>query len=298
MENSLIKTGQIKDYLFLAKVISKSEINYLIDKSYTQNDLILTFYLENKPILGLIFCVEPENDKIALIYNFASIDKKFLKLYGLFFLMKAINNILSKNKFSEIEFYFSESNTPFFENIMEILEASNFKKTQTKLKLILETRKKSDFENFDFKSINLVGEETFIRTLRKISSNSLDNEDIEYHKKYGSKKSSIEYFKELKSQNFIPNLWELAFWKNKLVGLIISQIENKDTGSISYIGIIPKMRGNRFIDELILHSIEKLKNKKRIIAETDFCNNPMIKAFSRNGFVVYDKIHLFKKKLI
>ncbi len=297
MNKIRISSGQINDYLSLSKNISKREISFLLDNFYTEKDFIFTFYLNERTVLGLIICIENKNTKNALIYDFSSSDNDSLKKYGEIFLKK-ITGELSKKRYREVEVYFSETKTNHFEEVTEILQKVGFSLFQTKLKFILKNKKEITNSHFVFKSINDVGKNKFAKILQKISAESLDGEDIEFHHKYGSKQASLKYFEELKSQNFIPDLWELAFYKDSLVGLIISQIEDENTGSISYIGIIPEMRGKKFIDKLIWHSITKFSNKKRIIAETDVNNNPMIYAFLRNGFVVYDTTFLFRKTLL
>jgi RimJ/RimL family protein N-acetyltransferase len=295
LENFTIKTGQIKDYLSFTQNINKREINYLIDNFYSNNDFIFTFYLNEKPILGLILCKETTSDRTFLIYNFSAENKELIKFYGKFFLKKIMDNFSGKSILYGFEYYFSEKNTPFYSEIMDVLSVCNFKNKQTKLKLVLKNNDKIISEKFNFEPINIIGQNLFIQTLQKISSNSLDSEDIEYQQKFGAEKASLKYFNDLKKQNYCPKFWELAFKENSLIGLIISQIENENIGSISYIGILPKMRGHQYIDQLIIRSINNLKHKNKIIAETDIENKPMINAFLRNGFVVYDKIFLFEK---
>jgi len=61
---------------------------------------------------------------------------------------------------------------------------------------------------------------------------------------------------------------------------------------ISYVGVLPEHRGNRYGDELLLEASHLLVEggATEIVAATDVGNSPMAAAFARCGYVVVDRL--------
>ena len=61
---------------------------------------------------------------------------------------------------------------------------------------------------------------------------------------HGKEKHARNHFNDLKSIDFSPENWFIAYKNNNIIGLVIPQKFNNEVGSINYIGVIPDERGH------------------------------------------------------
>jgi ribosomal protein S18 acetylase RimI-like enzyme len=83
--------------------------------------------------------------------------------------------------------------------------------------------------------------------------------------------------------------WRLAYRGDQLVGLIVPSRSAYDA-SISYLGVVPEMRGQGYVDDLLaeMTSIHVAQGAARVTATTDTTNHPMVAAFARAGYQIVD----------
>ena len=80
--------------------------------------------------------------------------------------------------------------------------------------------------------------------------------------------------------------WRLAYTaQGSLVGLAIPS-RNADGAVVGYLGVVPEMRGNGYVDDLLAEITHLLaaEGEERIHADTDLANEPMAAAFRRAGY--------------
>jgi ribosomal protein S18 acetylase RimI-like enzyme len=79
--------------------------------------------------------------------------------------------------------------------------------------------------------------------------------------------------------------WCLAHSGDQLVGLIVPSRSAYDA-SISYLGVVPEMRGHGYVDDLLaeMTSIHVAQGAARVTATTDATNHPMAAAFARADY--------------
>jgi RimJ/RimL family protein N-acetyltransferase len=130
-----------------------------------------------------------------------------------------------------------------------------------------------------FKTLDEVGEERFIGAIKRVTVNTLDRADQNNRDILGAEEAAREYFSVLKSIDYTPHHWLLAYdTNNHLIGLVVAQLLSKKTGCINYIGVIPEYRGKHYSRDLAIKASELLRNVtsvERIIAEIDTKNFPL-----------------------
>jgi RimJ/RimL family protein N-acetyltransferase len=86
-----------------------------------------------------------------------------------------------------------------------------------------------------------------------------------------------------------PTSWRLAYAPNgELVGLVMLA-EPPGFLTIFYVGIVPRMRGQGYVDDVLAAGTTTLlepseRNGKPLLADTDVANGPMAAAFERAGW--------------
>lgn len=96
-----------------------------------------------------------------------------------------------------------------------------------------------------------------------------------------------ETLDDLRSMEWQPDWWELAFDPDGgLVGLIMPTRAPSMT-TIGYVGVVPEQRGRRYVDDLLARGTATLRRAVpdlEIRADTDLSNAPMAAAFERAGY--------------
>jgi RimJ/RimL family protein N-acetyltransferase len=137
-----------------------------------------------------------------------------------------------------------------------------------------------------FRSLEQVGEDAFIDAIIQVSSQTLDRSISKDQVKLGQEQEARERFKLFKAFNYQSAWWQLAYTNEEsLVGLILPA-ENDGGAIIGYIGVVPEHRGKGYVNDLLNQGTLTLKSNdaRRIRADTDSSNTPMIRAFKRAGY--------------
>ena len=137
-----------------------------------------------------------------------------------------------------------------------------------------------------FRSLNQVGEDVFIYAIMQVSSQTLDRSILHDQARLGLEQEALERFHTSKALKYKPTWWQLAYTQDDtLVGLIMPA-ENDGGPIIAYIGVVPKYRGQGYVNDLLQQGTLTLKSNGavRIRSDADINNVPMIRAFQRAGY--------------
>lgn len=179
----------------------------------------------------------------------------------------------------------------------ELLETVGMENIQKKKSFYLE---KNSFNSVNqnrltYKSLEEIGEEKFIGIIKKVTRETLDKEDELSVLNFGAEEHARNHFNDLKSIDFSPENWFIAYNKNNIIGLVIPQKFNNKVGAINYIGVISEERGQGYVIDLLDKGIKNLfeRDVSKIIADIDVQNFPMENALLKSGFNEEKKIYVY-----
>ena len=146
-------------------------------------------------------------------------------------------------------------------------------------------------ERLSFRTLEEVGDETFVDAMRKVSEGTLDREIREEVEKLGPRGAARGFFEDARRVKHEPSWWRLAYAPNgELVGLVMPA-EPPAFLTIFYVGVVPEMRGRGYVDDLLAAGTVTLLQArandgagKPLLADTDVANAPMAAAFERAGW--------------
>lgn len=139
-----------------------------------------------------------------------------------------------------------------------------------------------------FRTLQQVGEETFVAILARILHATLDHASGQRCQEVGPQQAAWEQFRD---EQRYQKRWEAHWWQvgyepsGEPVGVVMPS-ENNTCPNIGYIGVVPEQRGKRYSDDLLIQGTRLLiaEGVTRILAETDQQNVPMADAFRRCGY--------------
>jgi ribosomal protein S18 acetylase RimI-like enzyme len=170
---------------------------------------------------------------------------------------------------------------PYHKEMMAVCEKAGYRLFQEKYRYQLEEfDEDDDYRNqFVFKTLQEVGEERFINAIQRITVQTLDRVDENDCELLGAEEAARAYFHILKSVDYTPHRWVLAYnTDKKLIGLVVAQLLSQNTGCINSIGVIPEYRGKNYSRDLVIKAHSLLRNVKsvtEIVAEIDTENVPL-----------------------
>ncbi|MBA2781803.1 MAG: GNAT family N-acetyltransferase [Rubrobacteraceae bacterium] len=143
-----------------------------------------------------------------------------------------------------------------------------------------------------FRTLEEVGEDAFVEAMTEVSEGTLDREIRGERERLGAQRAAREFFEDARRVKHDPAWWRLAYAPNgELVGLVMPA-EPPGFLTIFYIGVVPRMRGQGYVDDLLaagtatlLEARRETGNEKPLLADTDVANGPMAAAFERAGWV-------------
>jgi len=143
-----------------------------------------------------------------------------------------------------------------------------------------------------FRTLEEVGEDAFVEAMTEVSEGTLDREIRGERERLGAQRAAREFFEDARKVKHDPAWWRLAYAsKGELVGLVMPA-EPPGFLTIFYVGVVPRMRGQGYVDDLLaactatlLEARRRDSNDKPLLADTDVANEPMAAAFERAGWV-------------
>ena len=141
-----------------------------------------------------------------------------------------------------------------------------------------------------FRALEEIGEEAFVEAMREVSEGTLDREIRAERERLGAQRAARAFFEDARRVKHDPAWWRLAYAPNgELVGLVMPA-EPPGFLTIFYVGVVPGMRGQGYVDDLLAAGTATLLeargwDEKPLRADTDVANEPMAAAFERAGWV-------------
>ena len=143
-----------------------------------------------------------------------------------------------------------------------------------------------------FRTLEAVGEDAFVKAMRRVSEGTLDREIREERERLGPRKAARGFFEAARMVRHDPSWWRLAYdgRSGDLAGLVMPA-EPPGFLTILYVGVVPEMRGRGYADDLLATGTVSLLGaraeggtEKPLRADTDVANAPMAAAFGRAGW--------------
>ncbi len=128
--------------------------------------------------------------------------------------------------------------------------------------------------------------------MMKVSEGTLDREIREERERLGPQGAARKFFEDARRVKHEPSWWRLAYNRprGELVGLVMPA-QPPAFLTIFYVGVVPEMRGQGYVDDLLaagtatlLEARRREGNEKPLRADTDVANTPMAAAFERAGW--------------
>jgi RimJ/RimL family protein N-acetyltransferase/GNAT superfamily N-acetyltransferase len=143
-----------------------------------------------------------------------------------------------------------------------------------------------------FRTLAEVGEDAFVEAMMEVSEGTLDREIRGERERLGAQRAAREFFEDARKVKHDPAWWRLAYAPNgELVGLVMPA-EPPGFLTIFYVGVVSRMRGQGYVDDLLaagtatlLEARRETGNEKPLLADTDVANEPMAAAFERAGWM-------------
>jgi RimJ/RimL family protein N-acetyltransferase len=131
-----------------------------------------------------------------------------------------------------------------------------------------------------------------IDLMTQVMSGTLDAHSRDDLSRMSAREGAIRHFDEELAQYESPREW----WRiatlpdGEPVGFVIPGANNYGV-IIGYLGVVPSHRGHGYIDEILAEGTRVLaaQSPPRIRASTDLANTPMAEAFSRAGYVNFER---------
>lgn len=197
-------------------------------------------------------------------------------------------NILKKypNKEFQTDLYSDKKN---YEIVYASLLANGFKDLIHKESYTINVSPVHENSSLAFKSVEPTDEKLLVDLFVQAVKDNKDSTILKEIKEKGLYDGSRDFFLELKEIDFQRDLWVIAYYKNEPIGfIIVQQFAENEAGSIGYIGVVPKYRGNNFSQDLLLKAINISHNRKitKLIADIDVGNYPMRNNLLNCGFTL------------
>jgi ribosomal protein S18 acetylase RimI-like enzyme len=142
-----------------------------------------------------------------------------------------------------------------------------------------------------FRTLEEVGEEVFISAMAMVSEGTLDRRIQAERVRLGPGQAARAFFDDARCVRHESSWWQLAYTAHgDLVGLVMPA-EPPGFLTIFYVGVVPGLRGQGYVDDLLAAGTEILieVGRKPLRADTDISNAPMAAAFGRAGWDEFAK---------
>ena len=142
-----------------------------------------------------------------------------------------------------------------------------------------------------FRMLEEVGEDAFVEAMRIVSEGTFDREIRGERERLGAQGAARAFFEDARRVEHDPAWWQLAYAPDgELIGLVMPA-EPPGFLTLFYVGVVPEMRGQGYVDDLLasgtatlLEARRREGNDKPLRADTDVANKPMAAAFERAGW--------------
>lgn len=182
-----------------------------------------------------------------------------------------------------------DSDARFHDRRDRFYEHVGMKLLQEKIEYVLPTgiEPVADAGRLVFRDLIEVGADAFLGAIAQVTRGTLDREDQFELARTNPEDIARRYFGILQDIDYTPERWQLAYRPDgELVGLVAPQMLNDEVGAINYIGVVPALRGQGYVNDLLAQGTRLLETSgaKKVIASIDRLNAPMEAAVIRAGF--------------
>lgn len=183
-----------------------------------------------------------------------------------------------------------------------LIEAVGFRQFQEKKRYVWQDSEAaiSLHVRLEFRPMSVVGEEEFESAVGRVTVGTLDREDRARLRKGGAAETARWYMRVLKELEFEPAEWFLGYLADgRLCGLVVPQRLDEKEGAISYIGVVPELRGSGYGFDLLVKGTALLQQKgfETVVAETDAENLPFHAELERAGYKHQGTLRCFRRDL-
>ena len=252
-----------------------------LDDGYLNEPDCYVFKNNGALLGGVCFCDDTEEEREILDFALNDIIPGGCEL-----LIRAVQQA-SKPSTRKISYNLYDDTEQFTE-IQNLFYRAGFSVEQEKLRYAYESPlPPSSSVALRFKSIAETGEDLFTDMVEAVTVNTLDRLMAADAARLGSRRAAREYVESLKKIHFNPDWWRLGYAGDELVGLILPQRFNETFGAINYVGVLPKYRGWSYGRSLLAEGTRILieNGTKKICADIDVANYPMVNALEHLGYV-------------
>jgi RimJ/RimL family protein N-acetyltransferase len=150
-----------------------------------------------------------------------------------------------------------------------------------------------------FRTLSDVGEDAFIEAIAATYEGIRDSWITAGIEEKGTLGAARADFRDEQGLDYRPEWWELAYTSDgKLAGVIMAA-RNPTAAVISYVGIVPELRGRGLAPQLVRRGTKRLleSGADEIRGDCDRDNIGMIKAFERAGYEEFARRRTYKRAL-
>lgn len=252
-----------------------------INDEYIKASDCYVFESEETLIGGVCFCDDTEEEREILDFALINIVPNASEL-----LLQAIN-LAIKPKTSKVS-YNLYNDTEQYSDIKNLFHKAGFIVEQEKMRYIYEKSNIITCNNkLNYKNLSEVGEDLFIEMVERVTVKTLDKLMEKDAIRLGGLQAAHEYVNGIKEIDFNKEWWQLGYDDDLLIGLIIPQRFNEETGAINYIGVLPEYRGRGYGLDLLSEGTRILNENgiKKIYADIDIANKPLAASLESLGYV-------------
>ena len=181
---------------------------------------------------------------------------------------------------------------PFAEKRRELLTALPLPVLQQKRRFVLRDLASGDASaeragsRLRFVAMSETTRESFREMIERVTEGTLDRSDAGERRLHGPVRASERYIELLEEIDPDTSLWQLAWDRERCIGLVVPQRLDDERGTINYIGVVPEARGNGYIDDLLRRGLELLHENRmeKAVVDVDALNLPVTASLERTGW--------------
>jgi RimJ/RimL family protein N-acetyltransferase len=150
-----------------------------------------------------------------------------------------------------------------------------------------------------FRTLSEAGEDAFIEAIAATYEGIRDSWITERIKEHGTLGAARADFRDEQGLDYRPEWWELAYTSEGTLAGVIMAARNPTVAVISYVGIVPELRGRGLAPQLVRRGTGRLLDSgaDEIRGDCDRDNIGMIKAFERAGYEEFARRRTYKRAL-
>jgi RimJ/RimL family protein N-acetyltransferase len=150
-----------------------------------------------------------------------------------------------------------------------------------------------------FRTLAEVGEEPFVEAIAATYEGIRDSWINSRKEEMGTHAAAWADFRDEQSLDYRPEWWELAYTSDGTLAGVIMAARNPTAAVISYVGIVPELRGRGLAPQLVRRGTRRLLEScaDEIRGDCDRENIGMVKAFERAGYEEFARRRTYRRAI-